>query len=189
MRSRRLKSDGFTRLSAAAGLVMTFCALMTRSVHAGDKAELPAITYSVGMTQVEYVDPTDGGRPLNYMLIYPAAPGVTGTPFKIFLSSNLNLYKDAPVVSDGLKHPLVVFSHGAGGNGSGYAWFGEYLASHGYFVAMVYHYRANTFDSSALYVRSRLWQRPRDISLDISQLLEDKVWGPHIDPNEIGVAG
>jgi predicted dienelactone hydrolase len=92
-------------------------------------------------------------------------------------------------VSDGLKHPLVVFSHGAGGNGSGYAWFGEYLASHGYLVAMVYHYRANTFDSSALYVRNRLWQRPRDVSLDISHLLEDKVWGPHIDPNQIGVAG
>ena len=40
----------------------------------------------------------------------------------------------------------------------------------GYIVAMVYHYRANTFDSSALYVRNRLWQRPRDISLDITRL-------------------
>jgi predicted dienelactone hydrolase len=54
---------------------------------------------------------------------------------------------------------------------------------------MVYHYRANTYDSSALYVRNRLWQRPRDISLDITHLLQDKVWGPHIDPNQIGVAG
>jgi predicted dienelactone hydrolase len=162
---------------------------MTWPVFAGDQTALPATAYFVGMTQVEYVDPTDGGRSLNYMLIYPAALDVTGTPFKIFLSAKLRLYKDAPIVSDGLKHPLVVFSHGAGGNGSGYAWFGEYLASHGYLVAMVYHYRANTFDSSALYVRNRLWQRPRDVSLDISHLLEDKVWGPHIDPNQIGVAG
>ena len=92
-------------------------------------------------------------------------------------------------MQDGLKHPLVVFSHGAGGNGSGYAWFGEYLASRGYFVAMVYHYRANTYDSSALYVRNRLWQRPRDISLNISYLLDGQVWGPHIDPDRIGVAG
>jgi predicted dienelactone hydrolase len=66
------------------------------------------------------------------------------------------MYKDAPLVADGLKHPLVMFSHGAGGNGAGYAWFGEYLASHGYLVAMLYHYRANTYDSSALYVRNRL---------------------------------
>jgi predicted dienelactone hydrolase len=105
------------------------------------------------------------------------------------MSTNLHLYKDAPIVADGLKHPLVVFSHGAGGNGSLYAWFGEYLASHGYLVAMVYHYRANTYDSSALYVRNRLWQRPHDISLDITHLLQDKIWGPHIDPNQIGVAG
>jgi predicted dienelactone hydrolase len=184
-----LKPNKYNSLNICACVVMMCCALMTRSVHAGDTSVLPAITYSVGMTQVEYVDPTDGDRPLNYMLIYPTAPGVTGTPFKIFLSSNLNLYKDAPVVSDGLKHPLVVISHGAGGNGSGYAWFGEYLASRGYLVAMVYHYRANTFDSSALYVRNKLWQRPRDVSLDITHLLRDKVWGSHIDPNQIGVAG
>jgi predicted dienelactone hydrolase len=140
------------------------------------------------MTQIEFIDSADG-RPLDYMLIYPATSGSAGAPFKILMSANLHLHKDAPVVTDGLRHPLVMFSHGAGGNGSGYAWFGEYLASHGYIVGMVYHYRANTFDSSALYVRNRLWQRPRDISLDISHLLEDVAWGRHIDPNQIGVAG
>ena len=71
--------------------------------------------------------------------------------------------------------------------GSIYAWFGEYLASHGYIVAMVYHFRANTYDSSALYVRNRIWQRPRDLSKDISFLLQDKKWGVHIDPDRIGV--
>jgi predicted dienelactone hydrolase len=131
----------------------------------------------------------EAGRPLDYMLIYPAKPDPAAKPFKIFLYSNLQLYKDAPVVTDGLRRPLVMFSHGAGGNGSGYAWFGEYLAAHGYIVAMVYHFRANTYDSSALYVRNRLWQRPRDISLDITHLLHDKVWAPHIDPQQIGVAG
>jgi predicted dienelactone hydrolase len=141
------------------------------------------------MTQVEYIDAANGGRPLDYMLIYPAGSNAGATPFRVLFSTNLHLHKDAPVVRDGLKHPLVMFSHGAGGNGAGYAWFGEYLASHGYFVAMLYHYRANTFDSNALYVRSRLWQRPRDISLDITHLLQDKQWGSHIDPNQIGVAG
>ncbi|HEU0275041.1 MAG TPA: hypothetical protein VFQ83_10980 [Candidatus Udaeobacter sp.] len=190
MQSVWLKADGFMRPGMGACLVMMLCALMTSSVYAEEvHAVLPATPCSVGMTQVEYVDPSDRGRPLNYMLIYPATPEKGATPFKIFLSTKLNLYKDAPIVSDGLKHPLVVFSHGAGGNGSGYAWFGQYLASHGYLVAMVYHYRANTFDSSALYVRNRLWQRPRDVSLDITHLLGDKVWGPHIDPDQIGGAG
>jgi predicted dienelactone hydrolase len=163
------------------------CALYCAEARA--QAVLPATLYRVGMTQVEFSDPAAGGRPLNFMLIYPAAPEPVANLFKIFMSTNLHLYKDVPPVDDGLRHPLIVFSHGAGGNGSGYAWFGEYLAAHGYIVAMVYHYRANTYDSSALYVRNRIWQRPRDISLDISHLLEDKTWGPRIDPAQIGVAG
>jgi predicted dienelactone hydrolase len=191
MRSVWSKRDGFTRLlfSIPAWVVIMYCGLVTCSAYALDQAALPTTSYPVGMTQIEYSDPTQGDRPLNYMLIYPAAPDIAATPFKLFLSTKLRLYKDAPIVSDGLKHPLVVFSHGAGGNGSGYAWFGQYLASHGYLVAMVYHYRANTFDSSALYVRNMLWQRPRDVSLDITHLLADKTWGPHIDPNQIGAAG
>ena len=126
---------------------------------------------------------------MDYLLVYPAAPDSAATPYKVPLATNLHLYLDAPIAADGLKRPLVMFSHGAGGNASGYVWFGEFMASHGYLVAMVYHYRANTYDTSALYLRSRLWQRPRDISLDLSQLLQDKNWGPHIDPNQIGVAG
>jgi predicted dienelactone hydrolase len=172
---------------AALGIAVLVCGLYCEDAHAQDV--MPATPYKVGMTQVEFTDPAADGRSLNFMLIYPAAPEPTAKPFKIFLSSNLHLYKDAPPVVDGLRHPLIVFSHGAGGNGSVYAWFGEYLAAHGYIVAMVYHYRANTYDSSALYVRNRIWQRPRDISLDISHLLEDKQWGPRINPDQIGVAG
>ena len=138
---------------------------------------------------MEFHDPAEGGTPLDLMLIYPAAPMPAAVPFGIFLSTNLHLYKDAPIISDHLRRPLVMFSHGAGGNGSLYAWFSEYLASHGYLVAMVYHFRANTYDSSALYVRNKIWQRPRDISLDISYLLQDSVWGPRIDPSQIGVSG
>jgi predicted dienelactone hydrolase len=168
---------------------MMYCGFLAWPAYALAQDVLPTALYPVGMTQVEYVDPADGGRPLNYMLIYPAAPDIAATPVKIFLATNLHMYQDAPIAADGLKHPLVIVSHGAGGNGSAYAWFGEYLASHGYIVAMVYHYRANTYDSSALYVRSRLWQRPRDISLHITHLLQHGVWGRHIDPNQIGVAG
>jgi predicted dienelactone hydrolase len=171
------------------------CALYREDLRA--QAVIPATRYAVGMTQVQFSapesdagpDPKAEARSLNFMLIYPAAPERTAEPFHIFLSTNLHLYKNAPPVVDGLRHPLVIFSHGAGGNGSVYAWFGEYLAAHGYVVAMMYHYRANTYDSSALYVRNRIWQRPRDISLVISHLLADKEWGPRINPSQIGVAG
>jgi predicted dienelactone hydrolase len=179
------------------GVVAGSAAALARPAMAGwvqgaeslAQATLPTTRYGAGMTMVEYVDPADDGRPLDYMLIYPTASAPRSVPFEVYLSANLHLCKDAPIVADGLKHPLVMFSHGAGGNGSGYAWFGEYLASHGYLVALVYHYQANTFASSALFVRNRLWQRPHDISLDITHLLQDKTWGPHINPHQIGVAG
>jgi predicted dienelactone hydrolase len=174
-------------VSLLLGFAVLSCALYCDEVRA--QAVMPATPYSVGMTQVEFSNSATGGRSMNFMLIYPAAPERSAKPFNIFMSSNLHLYKDALPVVDGIRHPLIVFSHGAGGNGSLYAWFGEFLAEHGYIVAMVYHYRANTYDSSALYVRNRIWQRPHDVSLYISYLLKDKKWGPRIDPGQIGVAG
>jgi predicted dienelactone hydrolase len=142
------------------------------------------------MKQMEYTDPAEGGRHLAFALFYPAAPpDMAATPYKMTFFTNLHLYVDVPIARDTLKHPLVMFSHGAGSNGLYYAWFGEYLASYGYIVAMLYHYRANTYDSTVMYTRSKLWQRPRDISLDITGLLKDAVWGPHIDADKIGVAG
>jgi predicted dienelactone hydrolase len=190
MRAVRLGPHGLPRRLAGVAVCFAICCgLVASPARALAQDVLRGVPYPVGMAQLEHVDPSEGGRPLDLMLIYPAAPAATALPFKIFMATNLHLYRDAPVVSDGLKHPLVMFSHGAGGNGSIYAWFGETLASHGYLVAMVYHFRANTFDSSALYVRNRIWQRPRDISLDITHLLQDSAWGPHIDPNQIGVAG
>jgi predicted dienelactone hydrolase len=167
----------------------TCCVLAVCSGKAPAQTAKMGGPYPVGMKQPEYIDPADG-RHLAFALFYPAAPAYSSaTLYHMPFFTNLHLYVDAPVVADTLKRPLIMFSHGAGSNGLYYAWFGEYLAAHGYFVAMLYHYRANTYDSTVMYTRSKLWQRPRDIALDITNLLQDKVWGPHIDANRIGVAG
>src|SRR5262249_49682178 len=83
----------------------------------------------------------------------------------------------------------IMFSHGRGSNGLYYAWFAEFLASHGYIVAALNHYRANTYDSTIAYLANKLWQRPRDVALSISFLLNDPLWGKAIDADRIGVAG
>lgn len=151
-------------------------------------AQAQAARHKVGMTQVEFTDPSDG-RKLNHLLIYPALPRAAAKPIELLFFTQLELYEDAPALDDALRRPLVVFSHGAGGNAAGYAWFGQYLAARGYIVAMLYHYQANTYDSNALYLRNRIWQRPRDVAVHITHLLEDPVWGPRIAPERIGVAG
>src|ERR1700761_4715319 len=47
----------------------------------------PATLYPVGMTQLESVAPAEGGRPLDLMLIYPAAPPAGALPVKIPLAA------------------------------------------------------------------------------------------------------
>ncbi len=56
-------------------------------------------------------------------------------------------------------------------------------------VAALNHYRANTYDSTIAYLANKLWQRPRDVGLTISFLLNDPFWGKVIDASRIGVAG
>jgi hypothetical protein len=61
-------------------------------------------------------------------------------------------------------------------------------ASHGYVVAAPYHDRANTYNSNIVYLANKLGQRPLDVSFDITALLNDPVWGSHIDDGRIGIA-
>ena len=144
----------------------------------------------VGMRLLEFIDAQGGDRHLALTVFYPAAlRDRSAARFVMPFFANLNLYKDAEPAFDGAARPLVMFSHGRGSNGLYYAWFGEALASRGYIVAALNHYRANTYDSTIAYLANKLWQRPRDISLAISFLLNDPFWSKAIDASRIGVAG
>ncbi len=153
---------------------MTACVLAT--VCYG--SEPPAIS-PVGVRQVEYTDTHYGDRTMAMAVFFPAVVGEGAAPFAMPFFIKLSLYKDAEMAFDGTKHPLVMFSHGRGSNGFYYAWFAQLLASHGYIVAAPYHYRANTYDATIAYLANRLWQRPVDVSLDISFLLNDPFWGKY----------
>lgn len=191
MRRACLERRGLIRLLFTLKLCcgIALCGLAIQSEAALGQNAVTSGRYPVGMKQMEYVDPSDG-RHLAFAPFYPAAPtDQSAAPYRMLFCTNLHLHLDAPIAADARKHPLIMFSHGAGSNGLYYAWFGEYLASRGYLVAMLYHYRANTYDATVMYTRSKLRQRPRDVALDITSLLKDKSWGPHIDAGKIGVAG
>ncbi len=170
-----MRRDSLARVRAIAFAVIAVIA----PAHA---AETP---YPVGLKQIEFAD---GDRQIALAVFYPAALSdnlakPTGLPF----FTNLDLYRDAGLATG--RHPLVMFSHGRGSNPLQYAWFAQTLAAHGYIVAGLYHYRANTYDQTIAYLANKLWQRPRDISLAIDFLLKDQVWGNAIDAQKIGVAG
>jgi predicted dienelactone hydrolase len=176
---------------AATARLAILCATLLAAAPTASLAQgISSASWPVGMRQLEYVDPHERGRHLALTVFYPAAVrDPSSARFTMPFFGNLNLYKDAEPALDGAKHPLVMFSHGRGSNGLYYAWFAEFLASRGYIVAALNHYRANTYDSTIAYLANKLWQRPRDISLTISFLLNDPVWGDSIDGSRIGVAG
>ena len=184
--SRVQRRAGARRVAALA------CALLAASPAAtlAQGTQGSSATFPVGIRELDYIDPHEGGRHLALRLFYPAAIRErSAPPFVIPFFTNLNLYKDAEAAFGGSKHPLVMFSHGRGSNGLYYAWFAEFLAAHGYIVAALNHYRANTYDATIAYLANKLWQRPRDIGLSISFLLNDSFWGKSIDADRIGVAG
>ena len=174
---------------AAARHTALFATLLAASPAATLAQGTHAASFPVGMRQLEYIDAHEGGRHLAVTVFYPAVGSPAGARFVMPFFANLNLYKDAEPAFDGAKRPLVMFSHGRGSNGLYYACFGEFLASRGYIVAALNHYRANTYDATIAYLANKLWQRPRDIALTISFLLDDPFWGNLIDASRIGVAG
>ena len=145
--------------------------------------------HAVGVRQVEFVTPTDR-RPLSLVVFYPAAMADPAAPrLQLPFTINLDLLADAPFLQDGTRRPLVMLSHGRGSDAWQYAWLAQALASQGFIVAGLNHYRANTYQREIGWLANRIWQRPVNLGLGISHLLGESAWSPHIDPERIGVTG
>jgi len=150
---------------------------------------MPPAAYRVGMPEVGWTDWAFGPRPMVMTLYYPAQiSDPAATPAAVPFFPDLELYRDAPIAG-ARRYPLVMLSHGRGSGPLVYGWFAQYLAARGYIVAAPSHCRANNYDSSIIYSASKIWQRPADISIDISFLLLDPFWNRHIDASRIGIAG
>ena len=89
-----------------------------------------------------------------------------------------------------IKHtvPLVLLSHGTGGNRFGLAWLAIALAKQGYIVVAPDHW-GNTFDNKIHEYFVRYWERPLDISFLITHILSEKSLSQYVDKEKIGVAG
>jgi predicted dienelactone hydrolase len=173
---------------AAWALLLVVVAVTTAT--AAQTEPVPA-KYQVGIRDVEWTDIGPRGRRILVMtMFYPAhIVEAAATPAVLPMAVDVALYRDSPVAFDGHRYPLVLLSHGRGSNGKVYAWFAQYLASHGYVVAAMNHYRANTYDSSIIYLTTKIWQRPVDLGLAITWLTKRADWGKYIDEERIGVAG
>jgi hypothetical protein len=87
MRSVNLKLNIFFHFSNGilVRLTTTYWTLTVWSTYALAQDVLPTTRYSVGIMEVQYIEPANGGRPLDYILIYPAVANSAAAPFKVFL--------------------------------------------------------------------------------------------------------
>lgn len=144
-------------------------------------------TPAIGMTEFNINDKLPN-RPLHTYAWYPAEASTKSCKSsvgEIFLSrSCLN----APLAAGTQQLPLVLLSHGTGGDGSDLVWLAEYLVEHGYLAAAVDHF-GNTFRNNSAEGTVAVWRRPKDLSCGLDALLLDRRFGPRIAATRIGAAG
>ncbi|WP_354001997.1 alpha/beta hydrolase family protein [Stagnihabitans tardus] len=90
--------------------------------------------------------------------------------------------RDAPPVPG--RHPVLVISHGAGGNGGQFGWLASRLVQAGFVVVLPNH-SGSTSGPARAAEALRIWERPQDISA----VLDSLQGFPMVDPARIGALG
>ena len=142
--------------------------------------------YNVGEQTNVYIDSLRN-RPIKVEFWYPTNDIDPKFEKKTELPFILNLtIRNANFIKQ--EFPVILLSHGTGGNRLGLAWLAIALAKQGYIVVAPDHW-GNTFDNKIPKYFVRYWERPMDISFLISHILSDKSFSQYVDKEKIGVVG
>jgi predicted dienelactone hydrolase len=139
----------------------------------------------VGMTAHE-VPAAHHDRPVKTLVFFPAEGGT-----ETVIGDNPVFYgtlvqEDAKPLPG--RHPLILMSHGWGGNAARMAWLEAGLAAKGAIVVAVNHPNSTTGD---IQYQSALnhWTRAEDLSVALDHVLKDRAFSSMIDPARIYAAG
>ncbi len=124
-------------------------------------------------------------------LWYPAGPATKATTEPGLIGDDA-VFVGSPAlgrapVAEG-RHPLVLLSHGSGGNMDGLAWLSSALALEGAMVLAVNHPGSTSGDSSAL-GSVNLQDRAADLSAALDHVLADPALAAHVEPGRIAALG
>jgi predicted dienelactone hydrolase len=129
-------------------------------------------------------------RPISTIIWYPAKHGTVEKQTNVSIFKTGWSAKMAEISPLKNKYPLILLSHGTGGSAYSISWLGKKLAQKGFIVAGINHHGNTGAEEKTLLQGFLLWwERPKDISAAIDQLLKDNYFGPKIDADRIGVAG
>lgn len=115
--------------------------------------------------------PTKGGKPCQSRGVWRLPP----------------VAHDAPLPES--QHlPLILMSHGYGGERKELLWLAEELAMAGFLVVSVDHY-GNTWKDPTPQGMIQVWNRPQEISFALDYLLEASPFAQTIDSSRVGFVG
>ncbi len=143
--------------------------------------------HAIGVRTLSYQD-QKRDRPVVVELWYPSDAKEPLDQPADFIWVHPDEMRDVPCAQFVAKFPLIMMSHGYGGDRRDRSWLADRLVRHGFIVASVDHY-GNTRSSFDLVSSLKFWERGRDISFAIDQLLEEPFLAGRVDPDRIGFVG
>ncbi len=165
--------------------VLTVTILMTLFFSCTTKKETP---FSIGQKSITYTD-TSRNRPIVTEIWYPTYDTIIQDQV---ISKRKDLFKTITTIPNASipdkKFPLLLVSHGTGGNRFSLTWFIEKMVKEGYIVVSIDHYGNSTFNKLPREF-VKWWERAIDIQYTLSSVLKDPLVGSNIDVSKIGGVG
>lgn len=151
------------------------------------KTALPSEQHAIGVRTLSYQD-LERDRPVVVELWYPSEAKEPLDHPSDSVWIHPNEMRDVSCAHFVAKFPLIMMSHGYGGERRDRSWLADRLVRHGFVVASVDHY-GNTAATFNIISTLKFWDRSRDISFAIDQLVKEPFLEGRIDPNRIGFVG
>lgn len=154
--------------------------------NANAQTSLASKHYNIGQLTLEFVDENRDNRPVITELWYPTSDSLKESdrrfsPFK----REFSVANATPTRGD---FPLIMISHGSGGNRFSLEWLAQGLVLEGYVVGAVDHW-GGTYENKLPAEYIKPWERPLDMSFALSGILTDPRFKSSIDTSAIGAIG
>jgi predicted dienelactone hydrolase len=155
------------------------------SLESMSRAAPPVQVEHMGVRTLSFED-TKRKRPVIVELWYPIAQNgpLDAPPDPVWVHPKE--VRDVSVMEG--KHPLIVMSHGHGGDRRDRSWIAEYLVKSGFIVASIEHHGSSWRTYNPL-LTMRFWDRARDVTFTINQLMKEGILKHKIDAKRIGFVG
>jgi len=168
-----------SQLIVSAGLIVVLALALVPLSGAQDSPGMPLAEpgpYGVGEQKMTFVDASRDGRTVSAVLWYPAHTSA---------ASYAMPKSDAEPDATGAPYPLIIYTHALWNTST--LTLGEYLASHGYVVARIYHPERMGDPEYA----TDIIDRPLDVLFVLNELaaLSNSELAGMIDTDHVGVVG